>query len=487
MKLLVGGDSELGTATYWYLKEKNRPSVPTTRRRSLVAPDRPYLDILNIPDNWAPSPGIDSACIFVSVARLRDCALDPAGSAHINVDQTLRLIDKLTSHGIYVLFLSSNQVFDGEAPSVLPGAPACPVSEYGRQKAITEKAILNRIAKGAPLGILRLSKVVSPHLELIHRWIETLRAGRSIQAFSDMAIAPVPVNLVAAAIDALLDHKLQGVFQLTGPRDVTYLDIGRHIAKELGVDQELITPVSAHSAGMPQGATPSHTTLDSTFLRQRFGITVPDVWEVVGDLMKSALGKTVHPSDSGAKVISLSDLTEVAEGVYYSPFPVPLLDANLITFLKQIARNSTLRRARFCAHATPDADQHDMLIATHSDSYVAPHRHMSKSEAFTLLEGECDMILFNEHGAVENVINMGPPGSGRPFFYRMPPKQFHSLRPHTELLVFLENTKGPFKLEDREYAAWAPDYKDAVKGNTYIRSALQAWSKSQKSTAPARE
>jgi dTDP-4-dehydrorhamnose reductase len=176
------------------LKEKNRPSVPTTRRRSLVAPDRPYLDILNIPDNWAPSPGIDSACIFVSVARLRDCALDPAGSAHINVDQTLRLIDKLTSHGIYVLFLSSNQVFDGEAPSVLPGAPACPVSEYGRQKAITEKAILNRIAKGAPLGILRLSKVVSPHLELIHRWIETLRAGRSIQAFSDMAIAPVSVN-----------------------------------------------------------------------------------------------------------------------------------------------------------------------------------------------------------------------------------------------------------------------------------------------------
>src|SRR5215472_5832056 len=103
MKLLIGGDSELGAATHRYLRERNRRVEATTRRRDVVSPQRPYLDILHLPNDWVPSPGTDAACIFVSVARLRECATDPAGSALINVEQTLRLIDRLISGGIYVL------------------------------------------------------------------------------------------------------------------------------------------------------------------------------------------------------------------------------------------------------------------------------------------------------------------------------------------------------------------------------------------------
>jgi dTDP-4-dehydrorhamnose reductase len=479
MKLLIGGDSELGVATYRYLKKHNRHALATTRRRNMVSPERPYFDILDLPDDWKPLPGTDAACIFVSVARLRDCASDPAGSARINVEQMLRLIDRLTANGVYVLFLSTNQVFNGDKPTVAADFPACPVSEYGRQKAEAEAGILERIANGAPLGILRLSKVVSPNLELIQRWIDSLRNGRPVQAFNDMAIAPVPIDLTAAAVDTLLQKKLPGTYQLTGPRDVTYYDVALHIAKKLGISQDLIKPVGALSSGMPEGATPLHTTLDSSALRDRFGISVPDVWEVLAPLIKTAQEKSSQPQASRAKVISLNDLREVSEGVYYSRYPIPLVDSELIAFLKQIARTCPLRRARFCAHATPDAEQHDMLIVTHNDSYVAPHRHMSKSETFVLLEGECDMILFDEHGTVEKVVSMGPASSGRPFFYRMPPGQFHSLAANTELLVFLENTKGPFRLDDREYADWAPDYKDSKNGNNFIASALLQSSKSQ--------
>ena len=39
--------------------------------------------------------------------------------------------------------------------------------------------------------------------------------------------------------------------------------------------------MEAASAGMPKGATPRHTTLDSETLRDRYGVAVPDVWAVV--------------------------------------------------------------------------------------------------------------------------------------------------------------------------------------------------------------
>jgi hypothetical protein len=55
----------------------------------------------------------------------------------------------------------------------------------------------------------------------------------------------------------------------------------------------------------------------------------------------------------------------------------------------------------------------------------------------------------------------------------MPPRQFHSLSIESELLVFLENTKGPFSLDDREHATWAPNYKDTKNGNAFIAAILQ--------------
>jgi dTDP-4-dehydrorhamnose reductase len=281
MFLLLGGDSEVGGAVYRDLKSEGISVLATTRRRGLVSPERPFFDILSSLDAWEPPPGVEAACIFLAVARLRDCASDPVATSQINVTQTLRLIDRLLARNIYVLFLSSNQVFDGETPHVQADAPVCPVSEYGRQKAETETAIRSRIEKGSPAAILRLSKVLAPDPSLLQNWSRSLLGGQSIQAFDDMVLAPVPVGLAATAIRSLLTRRFPGIFQLSGPCDVTYNAIASYLAKQLGVDPELVKSVSAYSTEMPTGSTPRNTTLDSAALGDKFGIVVPDVWQML--------------------------------------------------------------------------------------------------------------------------------------------------------------------------------------------------------------
>jgi cupin fold WbuC family metalloprotein len=181
----------------------------------------------------------------------------------------------------------------------------------------------------------------------------------------------------------------------------------------------------------------------------------------------------LHGRASPAKIIELEDLVEVVSGVYYSPYALPIVDASVIEFLKQKARAIPQRRARFCAHQSSDVEQHEMLIVSHSETYIAPHRHFEKLESFVVLEGLADVILFDEEGGVEKIIKMGSPSSGHPFFYFMPPRQFHSLSIETEVLVFLESTKGPFHREDCEHAIWAPDAKDTANGRLYIESILR--------------
>src|SRR5580704_13877111 len=290
MFLLVGGDSEIGAATCRHLKAMGEAAAATTRRRDRVGGERPFLDLAADLSSWEPAPQTSAACILAAIARLADCAADPAGSAAINVRQTLTLAERLTARNIYVLFLSTNQVFDGSVAHVPADAPASPVSEYGRQKAAAEAGLRERMRAGAPIGILRLAKVVSANMPLLHGWVRTLKAGEPIRAFRDMPMAPAPTELVSAAIAALLTRRTPGVFQLTGPQDVTYADVAHRLAHQVGADPTLVGTVGAIEAGMPDGSAPRHTTLDSTAMRDQFGIVVPGPWAVLDPIVRRARG-----------------------------------------------------------------------------------------------------------------------------------------------------------------------------------------------------
>lgn len=284
MFLIVGGNSEIGAATAGFLGARGRDVLATTRRPEEAGPQRPLLDLAAPLGAFSPPPDTTAAAIFVAVARLAACARDPQGARLINCERTLDLARHLCEAGVYTLYLSTNQVFDGRQPHVPADASPCPVSEYGRQKAETEAGLKAMMADGAPVGILRLSKVASPGMALIAGWRRDLAAGHPIRAFVDMTMAPVPTALVAEAIGGMMEDRAPVVAQLTGPRDLSYFEIARQIARQMGADEGLVEAASALDHGQPVGATPANTTLDSAYLHVRYGIEVPDVASVVEGL-----------------------------------------------------------------------------------------------------------------------------------------------------------------------------------------------------------
>ncbi|HVH82273.1 MAG TPA: sugar nucleotide-binding protein [Stellaceae bacterium] len=285
--LIIGGDSQIAGATRAHLRNCNYEVLATTRRREHIAVDRPFLDLTQQVANWPIPGGIDAVCLCAAIARLADCAKDPTGSAQVNVLATTTLAERFLARGIPVLFLSTDKVFDGSRPIVPPDASPCPISEYGRQKAAAEAALVAHMKHGEPAAILRLAKIVSPGMALLRQWVFDLSSGKPIRAFHDMMMAPTPVALVAQAIERLLAEPHPGIFQLTGPQDIAYSEIAQHLAQKLDVDPALVEQVSAYSANLPVGSTAPNTTLDSSALRERFGITVPAAWTVIDDLAET--------------------------------------------------------------------------------------------------------------------------------------------------------------------------------------------------------
>lgn len=288
MWLLVGADSEIGAATFASLTARGIACAGTTRRRDRVAPDRPYLDLAQPLEDWQPPAGTTAVCILAAVARIAACDADSDGSSFINVTQTAVLAERLLAQRTAVLLLSTNQVFDGHVPQVPADAPTCPTTEYGRQKARIEAVFRAHMDNGAPASILRLSKVVSRDMPLIRGWIEALRTGRRIKAFTDMTMAPVEMETVAAAVEALLRDRARGVFQLTGDSDISYFELALTICRQLGTDTALVERSNTKEAGLPPGTARLHTTLDSRRLRDQYGLAANTISRIVATWIAAA-------------------------------------------------------------------------------------------------------------------------------------------------------------------------------------------------------
>lgn len=150
-------------------------------------------------------------------------------------------------------------------------------------------------------------------------------------------------------------------------------------------------------------------------------------------------------------------LKRINDEVFVAEGGVVQVRAADVAFLVAQARSNPRRRARLCAHPNSQDRLHEMLIVLDRETYIRPHRHAGKSESFHVVEGELDVVIYRADGSVRDVVRLGPPGSGRAFYYRLMDDCFHTVLIDTPYALFHETTNGPFVRSDTEFAAWSPE------------------------------
>lgn len=149
-------------------------------------------------------------------------------------------------------------------------------------------------------------------------------------------------------------------------------------------------------------------------------------------------------------------LRRINNEVFVADESIVRLGAEEITFLKQQALSSNLKRARICTHRSNDDALHEMLIVISADSYIHPHKHTSKVESFHIIEGVVDVVLFDDAGVIVDVVKLSDVSTGKNFYYRLSDSLFHTLLIHSDYLVLHEVTNGPFVAKETILADFAP-------------------------------
>ena len=236
--IVIGGDGLIGKALTTKLT-KSIQSVHSTSRRKPSDLSQIYYDlsdsvsVLSQKIHWIP----DVVFVCAAVTGFAACSQDPVGSRKINVSKTLEISTHFMRQGVRVVYLSSNAVFDGSRLFIDESADLCPESIYGSQKAECESMLL--AASASLLGscaVVRLTKVVDPAMNLFGHWLNCLKNKVSLKAAIDLVISPITIPYVVEGLQIIGAGDIDGVFHLSGERNVTYFQLAKAMAKKLGLE-----------------------------------------------------------------------------------------------------------------------------------------------------------------------------------------------------------------------------------------------------------
>lgn len=249
--LVIGSDGLIGRTLVTHLAGAGW-RVTSTTRREILGPDQRLLDLrdpMGSLPGWSDQlrvPGL-VAIITAAVTGYARCAEDPVGTRRVNVDNTILLAREFLRSGAFVVYLSSNAVFDGSSPQLPEDAPHAPDTEYGKQKAACEAGLREASATfSSGLAIVRLTKVVDKSQALLAGWVREMRTGVPVRAATDLVLSPVSSRYVVESLATISALRHPGIYHLSGKDDVTYFNLATSLAASIGgtarVEEDQVRP-----------------------------------------------------------------------------------------------------------------------------------------------------------------------------------------------------------------------------------------------------
>jgi dTDP-4-dehydrorhamnose reductase len=281
--LIVGVDSLVGAATAQALRDRGTLLYGTTRRRETVSPERLLLDLGDVAAFDVPD--VDTAIICAAITPYGACETDPA-AFEVNVHGPARLASKLAAAGVFVVYVSSNTVFGGNRPFCNEDDPLSPGFPYAEQKAQAERALGEALsAHPDACCVVRLTKVLAPHIPPLPDWSRDLAAGHPIHPFSDLIFAPISRQFVARALIRISEARLPGRFHLSGKENLSYADFAMQTVAAMGLPAELVQPTTAVAAGVRIAFQPRFSALGMARTQARLDVAPQPADSVVADLL----------------------------------------------------------------------------------------------------------------------------------------------------------------------------------------------------------
>jgi dTDP-4-dehydrorhamnose reductase len=209
--------------------------------------------------------------VVVHAATLTDvdkCELNKELAWKINVEGTRNIVEAAKSAGSFLIYISTDYVFNGGKGSYTELDTPDPINYYGLTKLKAEEMV-----KAEPEYLIGRPSVIygsTPAAGKVNfaLWlIETLRKGERVKIVTDQWNTPtLNTNLAEMTLEAA-ERRLTGTFHLCGATRVSRFQFAELIAETFDLEKTLIDPALSSQFNWP-AKRPMDSSLDTSKAQQ---------------------------------------------------------------------------------------------------------------------------------------------------------------------------------------------------------------------------
>lgn len=160
----------------------------------------------------------------------------------VNVVGTRNIVDACLKHGLYLIHISTDFVFDGNNSNpYIEEDKKNPLEWYGNTKAMAEDIVTN---SKLSYSIVRISYPYranySQKPDIIGKIRSGLESGKLYPQFTDTIITPTLTDDIARAMAVLVERKLTGTYHVVGSTSLSPYDLAKTVATTYGFDPSLV-------------------------------------------------------------------------------------------------------------------------------------------------------------------------------------------------------------------------------------------------------
>jgi len=165
-------------------------------------------------------------------------------------------------------------VFDGQRGGYTEEDAPNPLGIYAKTKLDGEQGVLSADPQAIVARVNLFGWSLSGKRSLAEFFFNKLSAGEPCMGFSDVFFCPMLANDLGEVFLKMLDAGLSGLYHTVGSECIDKYTFGLRIARQFGLDENLIAPKSVQQAGLKAARSPN-LTLHTEKLAQALGETLP--------------------------------------------------------------------------------------------------------------------------------------------------------------------------------------------------------------------
>jgi len=180
--------------------------------------------------------------VIVHMAALGDvdlCEKDKVLAWMTIVEPSIKIASLASKIDCFIIYLSTDYVFDGERGNYREHDVPNPVNYYGLMKLMGEIAFRSLCSRYAIVRASSIYGLGPGRMNFAKYVIEKLRTGETVKALTDQYTSPTQATLLGKTIVEIAEERIEGIFHAVGERMSRY-EFAIKVADVLGLDRSLI-------------------------------------------------------------------------------------------------------------------------------------------------------------------------------------------------------------------------------------------------------